>query len=139
MDYLCIGSNGFAQVGRPDFYEKNRVEMRVLLEYLKKNYPIPEEFAHMCWYKVKWFAHDFGNYSEIVLIYDDYILNQWDEVNPDKFNRFWDWFNDVEGVNLESDILNEAIQARYITKSTSTVTKKIINHVKRNHTTGVGN
>ena len=88
MDYLVIGSNGFAQVGRPDFYEKNRIEMRVLLEYLQINYPIPEEFWHMCEYLVKWFDHDFGRYSEIVLVYDDYILNQWDEDDPEKFDRF---------------------------------------------------
>jgi uncharacterized protein YqeY len=38
MDYLTIGSNGFAQVGRPDFYEKNKIEMRVLMQYLVENY-----------------------------------------------------------------------------------------------------
>jgi len=122
MDYLVIGSNGFAQVGRPDFYEKNKVEMNILLEYLKNNHPIPEEFWNMCEYRIKWFTHDFGRYSEIVLIYDDYILNQWDEVNPDKFNRFWNWFNQVEGVDLESDLLTEAIKSRYITISASTAT-----------------
>ena len=86
MDYLVIGSNGFASVGRPDFYEKNKIEMRVLMEYLKSNYPIPEEFWHMCEYRVKWFTHDFGSYSEIVLVYNDYILNQWDE--NDKWTKF---------------------------------------------------
>ncbi len=113
MDYLCIGSNGFAQVGRPDFYEKNRIEMRVLLEYLQNNYPIPEEFWHMCEYRVKWFDHDFGRYSEVVLVYDDYILNQLDEEYPEKFERFWYWFNEVEGVDLESDSLNKAIEDMY--------------------------
>jgi len=113
MDYLTIGSNGFAQVGRPDFYEKNRIEMRVLLEYLENNHPIPEEFWHMCEYRVKWFTHDFGRYSEIVLIYDDYVLNRWDEDNPEKFNRFWSWFNDIESIDLESDYLNKAIKANY--------------------------
>jgi len=113
MDYLVIGSNGFAQVGRPDFYEKNKIEMRVLLEYLKSNHPIPEEFSHMCEYRVKWFTHDFGNYSEIVLVYNDYILNQWDENDPEKFNRFWDWFNEVEGVDLETITITNAIQENY--------------------------
>jgi len=114
MDYLCIGSNGFAQVGRPDFYEKNKVEMRILMEFLQKNYPIPEEFWHMCDYRVKWFTHDFGRYSEIVLVYDDYILNQWDEVNPDKFNRFWNWFNMIEGVDLETEAITSAIKTSYV-------------------------
>ena len=114
MDYLCIGSNGFAQVGRPDFYEKNKIEMRVLLEFLQNNYPIPEEFRHMCEYRVKWFPHDFGRYSEIVLIYDDYILNQWDENDPDKFNRFWNWFNMIEGVDLETEAITSAIKTSYV-------------------------
>ena len=74
MDYLVIGSNGFGQVGDPEFLVKNHVEMRVLLQYLKDNYPIPEEFSFMCYYKVKWFSHDFGMYSEIVLIYDDNLV-----------------------------------------------------------------
>ncbi len=114
MDYLCIGSNGFAQVGRPDFYEKNKVEMRVLLEFLRNNYPIPEEFWYMCEYRVKWFTHDFGSYSEIVLMYDDYIINQWDENTPDKFNRFWNWFNMIEGVDLETEAITSAIKASYV-------------------------
>lgn len=62
MDYLCIGSNGFAQVGKPDFFLKNKVEMSVLMDFLNSNYPIPKEFAEMCYYKVKWFQHEFGTY-----------------------------------------------------------------------------
>ena len=113
MDYLVIGSNGFAQVGSPDFFQKNNVEMRVLIEYLKNNHPIPEEFWHMCEYRVKWFTHDFGRYSEIVLIYDDRVLNLWDEHDPEKYNRFWDWFNLVEGVDLETEALTSAIKTKY--------------------------
>jgi len=123
MDYLTIGSNGFAQVGRPDFLEKNKIEMRVLMQYLVEKYPIPDEFSFMCHYKVKWFTHDFGMYSEIVLIYDDSILYQWEEDDPDKFNRFWNWFNDIEAVDLESDYLNNEIRVRYqifVTKNSIT-------------------
>lgn len=114
MDYLCIGSNGFAQVGSPDFFEKNEVEMKFLMEYLIGNHPIPEEFTTICWYKEKWFRHDFGDYSEIVLIYNDRILEDWEEYDPDKFNRFWDWFNEVESVNLESEIISQRIKDKYL-------------------------
>jgi hypothetical protein len=39
MDYLNTGSNGFAQVGSQDFYQKNKVEMRVhrLFEYFSSH------------------------------------------------------------------------------------------------------
>jgi hypothetical protein len=50
MDYLVIGSNGFGQVGDPEFLGKNHVEMKILLQCLKDNYPIPEEFTFMCHY-----------------------------------------------------------------------------------------
>ena len=113
MDYLVIGSNGFAQVGDPDYFKKNKIEMKVFMDYIENNYPIPEEFWHICDYRVKWFSHDFGRYSEIVLIYDDYILNQYEEDNPEKFKRFWDWFNMIESVNLESDYLNNKISKTY--------------------------
>lgn len=113
MDYLLVGSNGFAQVGTPDFCLKNEIEMKYLLEHLKTNYAIPEEFAGMCFYKEKWFRHDFGNYSEIVLMYNDRMLYSWDNDEPEKFNRFWEWFNDLEAVNLESEFLNREIKNRY--------------------------
>jgi len=67
----------------------------------------------MCHYKVKWLSHDFGMYSEIVLIYDDSLLYQWEESDPESFNRFWNWFNDVESVNLETEALTEEIKSKY--------------------------
>lgn len=113
MDYLVIGSNGFAQVGTSDFYEKNRIEMSLLLAYLEKNYPIPEEFQGMCQYREKWFNHDFGSYSEIVLIYNDRQLDCWDKTEPEKFNRFWEWFNQVEEADLENVALSGEMEKRY--------------------------
>lgn len=114
MDYLVVGSNGFAQVGRPEFYEKNKIEMKYLLEYLKDNYPILAEFSRMCQYKQKWFSHDFGNYSEIVLIYNNRLLEDWEESDPDRFDRFWDWFNIIESINLESESLSTTIKNMYL-------------------------
>ena len=114
MDYLVIGSNGFAQVGSPEYLEKNQVEMRVLLEHLTNNFPIPDELSNMCFYKVKWFQHDFGSYSEIVLVYNNSILEDCEDEEPDIFDRFWDWFNTVESVNLESEQLTQCIKDRYL-------------------------
>ena len=114
MDYLVIGSNGFAQVGNPEFMQKNQVEMRVLLEYLKSNFPIPNDFSNICYYKIKWFQHDFGSYSEIVLIYNNSILGDWEDEEPEIFDRFWDWFNTVESVNMEDEELTGRINNRYL-------------------------
>ena len=83
------------------------------MDYFQNNFRKPDEFSHMCDYRVKWFTHDSGRYSEIVLIYDDYILSQWDKIDPSKFNRFWDWFNKIEGMDLETDSLNENIKSLY--------------------------
>ena len=115
MDYLVIGSNGFAQVGSPEYLEKNQIEMRVLLKYLTTNFPILEDFAQMCFYKVKWFQHDFGSYSEIVLIYNNNILEDWEYDEPEIFDRFWDWFNTVESANLESEQLTQCAKDKYLT------------------------
>ena len=114
MDYLVIGSNGFAQVGTPEYLEKNHVEMRALLEHLTNNFPIPDELSNMCFYKVKWFQHDFGSYSEIVLVYNNNVLEDWEDEEPERFDRFWDWFNSVESVNLESEELTQCIKERYL-------------------------
>lgn len=114
MDYLYIGSNGYAQVGEPDFHMKNKAEMAVLLDYLKTNFPIPSEFAGNCFYKIKWFQHDFGSYSEIVLMYDDQLVEQWEISDPERSERFWKWFIQVESANLESDALTEEIDSQYV-------------------------
>ena len=71
MDYLNVGSNGFAQLGDPDYYAKNRVEMLYLLQLIGNKFPIPEELKILCRFAVKAFPHDFGTYHEIVLHFDD--------------------------------------------------------------------
>jgi len=114
MDYLCIGSNGFAQVGNPEFLEKNEVEIKYLLEYLQTNYSVQEDLKSMCWYKEKWFKHDFGDYSEIVLIYKDRILEEWEDEEDERFDKFWELFNEIESVNLESELITRNIEEKYL-------------------------
>jgi hypothetical protein len=70
MDYLVLGSNGFAQMGDSAFYKKLKIEMRVLLDYFHSSFPIPQQFKTIAYYSVKTFQHDFGDYQEIVLWYD---------------------------------------------------------------------
>jgi hypothetical protein len=118
MDYLVLGSNGFAQVGDPDYSAKNKIELRILLDFFKENYPIPEPFINMAYFSQKAFPHDFGTYHEIVLIYDDCKLSGWEsselESENDLFDQFWDWFNSAEVADMESVELTEKIREAYL-------------------------
>lgn len=117
MDYLVIGSNGFAQMGDSRFYEKLKVEMRVLLNYFHSSFPIPQQFKTWTYYSVKTFHHDFGDYQEIVLWYDrdhfDSLEKSEDESDHEKFDLFRSWFNVIEAVDLETDELTDQIKAAY--------------------------
>ena len=118
MDYLVIGSNGFAQMGDSKFYEKLKVEMRLLLDHFNHTYPIPQKFKTWTYYSVKTFHHDFGDYQEIVLWYDrDYLESLEEseiESDNDTFNLFWSWFLVIESADLESDELTDQIKAAYL-------------------------
>jgi len=118
MDYLVLGSNGFAQVGDPDYFAKSKIELHILLDFFKENYPVPEPFINMAYYSVKAFPHDFGTYHEIVLIYDDCKLSGWEssEVNLESelFDKFWDWFNSAEAADMESVELTDKIKEAYL-------------------------
>jgi len=116
MDYLVIGSNGFAQVGDPDYSAKNKIELHTLLNFFKANYPIPEPFVNMAFYSIKSFPHDFGTYHEIVLIYDDRKLSEYEssDVENELFDQFWDWFNTAEAADLDSDELTDKIKEAYL-------------------------
>jgi len=118
MDYLVLGSNGFAQVGDPDYFAKNKIELRIILDFLKENYPIPELFISLAYYSIKAFPHDFGTYYEIVLIYDDCKLSGWEsselESEIELFDQFWDWFNSAEESDLESVELTNKIKGAYL-------------------------
>ena len=117
MDYLVVGSNGFAQVGDPDYFTKAKIELRIVHEFLHANYPVPDELASRAYYYIKAFNHDFGTYHELVIIFDDNYLSTLEESelesDNDLFDKFWEWFNSVESVDLESEELTGQIQLAY--------------------------
>jgi len=117
MDYLVLGSNGFAQMGVSAFYEKLKIEMRVLLDYFHHNFPIPQKFKTMSYYSVKTFHHDFGDYQEIVLWYDREYLDSLEgseiESETQVFEVFWSWFRVIESADLESEELTDQIKSAY--------------------------
>lgn len=117
MDYLVVGSNGFAQVGDPAYFTKAKIELQILLEFLLVNYPVPDEFTSTAYYYIKAFNHDFGTYHEVVVIFDDQYLSTLKESelesNNELFEKFWNWFNNVEYVDLESEELTTQIRMAY--------------------------
>jgi hypothetical protein len=117
MDYLVLGSNGFAQMGDSSFYEKLKIEMRVLLNYFHSSFPIPWKFKTLAYYSVKTFHHDFGDYQEIVLWYDREYLDSLEDSEIESemqvFEVFWSWFRVIESVDLESEELTDQIKEAY--------------------------
>ena len=117
MDYLVLGSNGFAQMGDSAFYKKLKIEMRVLLDYFHSSFPIPQKFKTLAYYSVKTFHHDFGDYQEIVLWYDRSNLDSLGESEIESENEvhkvFWSWFRVIESADLESDELTDQIKDAY--------------------------
>lgn len=140
MDWLNVGSNGFAQVGNEQYFAKNKVEMKYLLELISDKFPIPEELKMLCRFAVKAFPHDFGTYHEIVLHYNDQEIGDGYDEEDNGFpytteeelrncfqnnlpvpqspltlhDIFWDWFHQVESFDIESEEITEAIKAKYL-------------------------
>ena len=56
-----------AQVGRPDYAQRARVECRLFMQQIAKHYPEPEKG----YLAIKWFGHDFGTYCEVLAYFDD--------------------------------------------------------------------
>jgi hypothetical protein len=117
-DYINIGSNGFAQVGRPNYSRKSSAEMAIILPHIEKLHPVPEEFRAVASITVKGFEHEFGRYHEVVIMYNRDEVDDWEdsihEDDNDKHDRFYAWVNACEGVELESPELTELIEAEYL-------------------------
>jgi hypothetical protein len=119
MDFVNIGAIGFAQLGSDDYYDKRKIEKQVLIKYLDTDlFKIPDEFQHMCNFSIKKFPYEGSSYEEVVLNYDDDIVDEWAEQEEDfkhdydgppiialKSDRFWEFVNQAERIDLESDEL----------------------------------
>jgi len=104
-------------MGDSSFYEKLKIEMRVLLDYFHSSFPIPQKFKTLAYYSVKTFHHDFGDYQEIILWYDREYLDSLEdseiESETQVFEVFWSWFRVIESVDLESEQLTDQIKTAY--------------------------
>ena len=109
-DYQVIGSIGFAQVGRDDYHEKMRIEMEVMAKIVARDNPLPDELIPDARIQVKSFPHDFGTYHELCVTYPD----EWndDDENPQAV-KFWEWFNEAESIDYESEESLDYINKRW--------------------------
>ncbi len=117
MDYLVLGSNGFAQMGESAFYKKLKIEMRVLLDYFYSSFPIPQKFKTLAYYSIKTFHHDFGDYQEIVLWYDRTYFESLEESEIESETQilevFRTWVHVIDSADLESEELTDQIKEAY--------------------------
>lgn len=58
-----------AQVGEPDYHEKAKKEMTAYVNLLNREFPQARDKGIL--FVVKWFAHDFGRYGEVVAGFSD--------------------------------------------------------------------
>lgn len=100
LDSLYIGCIGFAQMGQPDYYEKQRTERKVIFDYLARNLPVPDEFISIARYKWVSNSHDFGEYHDLQILFNERELSF---LGEDEVSRFWDWANQAEEIDFESD------------------------------------
>ena len=84
MDEFSIGSSGFAQVGQPYYNEKQRIEKKVLFEYVLKKTVFPTEFLNLAFFKWKANSHDFGTYHDLVIMAHSSIRDMEDSEDPEE-------------------------------------------------------
>jgi hypothetical protein len=88
------------------------------MELVEERYPIPKIGDIQMFYRWQSFPHEFGTYHELVLIYDrdelDSLEYSDDTEEVELFNLFWNWFNEVESIDLETEEITEEIRKRYL-------------------------
>jgi len=71
-DYLTIASSPIeepcAQLGQEDYAERSRAECKALIGQIRRELGEEQGNARL---QTKSFPHDFGNYREVVCVYDD--------------------------------------------------------------------
>lgn len=116
-DYLSIGSSGFAQFGTDTYYIKAKIECAILMPYIKKTHPIPEEFKDICSYSWKRNPYEGDSYYDVAIYYNCEWVESWaDSDDPElnaKHDRFWEWANQAECIDLEVPELIERMNELY--------------------------
>lgn len=119
IDWIYIGSNGFAQIGDDLYPDKNRAEKAIIFKILEENpqLQVPKEFEGIAGYHWKAQSHDFGTYHDLAIRFNDgYISSLEDsesEEDNQKFDRFYEWVNNVESFDFETPEITERCENKY--------------------------
>lgn len=114
-DWIYIGSNGFAQVGDPLYRDKDLAERRIIFQILEENKElhIPDEFYGIAEFSWRGQQHDFGIYHDLNIKYRYMVVARWEEDDPEKFDRFYDWINELESFDFETPEITERCEKKY--------------------------
>lgn len=150
MDYINIGAIGFAQFGSDDYYNKRLIEKKVIMDFLETDvFKIPENLKSICFFEIKKFPYEHGSYEEVVLRYDDKTIDKWDDEYQDaydnlniddaesdeayellktlpnnKSDEFWDFANNAERIDFETEELMEKCNALWVKEKSMTIAYK---------------
>lgn len=118
-DYEVIGSIGFAQVGTGEYFAKEKVEKAVIKEIIAKEkiFTTPPDLLGIARLVYKRFSHDFGEYYEVCVIYSQELIDTDDTFEEE----LWDWINDMQSFDFESEEIMERCQELYQKENPMTV------------------
>lgn len=105
-DYISLDTIGFAQLGNSDYYEKIKVEKKIIENFFKDNpkLAVPLNYTSYAFFNWNSCSHDLGTYYDFVIIYDlDYLDELENENQNALITEFWDWVERCENALCENE------------------------------------
>ena len=100
-DYLTLGptpaEEPCAQVGTPDYMRRTRIETSAYIDQLIRRFGQPPGLSL---FRVKRFPHEFGDYHEVVITYDDEVEDSVDFAFNVENNLPGEWDEQAKAVLL---------------------------------------
>lgn len=100
---IHIGSTGFSQFGKQEYYEKSRFEGKWLLKHYSSKFILPTELN----FKWKRCPYEGDSYHELIVWFDEKEVIE----GTDKFIEIWNLINKIEDYDIES--LEEQIEKEW--------------------------
>lgn len=79
-----------AQLGAEDYLSQHQIELKALINQLYRVFP--DAIDEGLYFRKKWFSHDFGDYAEVVVWFDDEkdSHNEMVRIIEENFPANWD-------------------------------------------------